>query len=331
VLGRVRIGRRKNNGRPDRGRLRILFSTDLHGSDVVFRKFLNAITVYEANVAILGGDLTGKRLAPVVHNAGGFDVTVLGEELRARTEEDLAPILERIRTLGQYPIVVSEDELEAMRDDPGIVERHFVEECQHQVGDWMQRAAERLAPLEIPFYVTGGNDDYMSIESVLDEAEWIINAEGHVLELGPGVQIISTGYGNPTPWQCPRDVSEDELAERIEAMARNLDPSARTVFNLHVPPYGSGLDRCPKLDTSVEPPRPVTGVEISAGSTAVADALRRHEPMLSLHGHIHESAGIQEIGPTIAINPGSEYGEGILRSAVIDIDGERVSPQLLTA
>jgi Icc-related predicted phosphoesterase len=103
------------------------------------------------------------------------------------------------------------------------------------------------------------------------------------------------------------------------------------VFNLHVPPYGSGLDRCPKLDASVDPPRPVSGVEIAAGSTAVADALSRHEPMLSLHGHIHESAGIREIGRTIAINPGSEYGEGVLRSTIVDIDGDRIIPQLLTA
>jgi Icc-related predicted phosphoesterase len=166
---------------------------------------------------------------------------------------------------------------------------------------------------------------------VLDEAEWITNAEGQVLALAPGLQMISTGYGNPTPWKCPRDVSEDELGARIEQMAGDLDNSCRAVFNLHVPPYGSGLDRCPKLDTSVNPPKPITGAEIAAGSTAVADALRRYEPILSLHGHIHEAAGIREIGHTVAINPGSEYGEGVLRTAVIDIEDGRVMPQLLSA
>jgi uncharacterized protein len=326
----MRIGRSKTGrGRP--AKVRIIFATDLHGSDVVFRKFLNAISVYEANVPILGGDLTGKRLAPIVQTETGFEADVTGEALHLRDEAELAPVLERIRTLGHYPIILSRDELESMRANPSLVEERFVRECEDQVADWMRRAADRLSPLGIPLYVTGGNDDYMSIESVLDKAEWITNAEGQVLELAPGLQMVSTGYGNPTPWQCPRDVSEDELSERIETMASRLDDSSRAVFNLHVPPHGSGLDRCPKLDTSVDPPKPITGVEIAAGSTAVVEALRRHHPVLSLHGHIHESAGIREMGSTIAINPGSEYGEGVLRTAIVDIDGDRVIPQLLSA
>jgi uncharacterized protein len=327
----VRIGRGKRTDADRTEPLRVFFATDLHGSDVVFRKFLNAISVYEVDVAILGGDLTGKRLAPIVRTSEGFEGEVVGETLHPRTEEELEPILGRIRSLGQYPIIVSREELDEMRADPSMVERRFVRECHTQVADWMRRAADRLSPLGIPLYVTGGNDDYLSIEGILDEAEWVTNAEGRVLDLAPGLQMISTGYGNPTPWECPRDVSENDLSERIELMARGLDESCRAVFNLHVPPYGSGLDRCAKLDTSVDPPRPITGVETAAGSTAVADALHRHEPILSLHGHIHESAGIREIGRTTAINPGSEYGEGVLRCTVVDIVGDRIMAQLLSA
>jgi uncharacterized protein len=327
----MRIGRARQASRKQPDRRRIIFATDLHGSEVVFRKFLNAISVYEADVAILGGDLTGKRLAPIVRGPTGFDGEVAGGAVHAEDESALEPILERIRSLGHYPIVISPDELATMRADPKLVDRYFERECHLQVADWMRRAAERLSPLGVPLYVTGGNDDYLSIEGVLDEAEWITNAEGQVLEVAPGLEMISTGYGNPTPWQCPRDVSEAELGSRIESMARMLDNSSRAVFNFHVPPFGSGLDRCPKLDTSVSPPKPITGVEIAAGSTAVSDALRRYEPVLSLHGHIHESAGICEIGHTIAINPGSEYGEGVLRCAVIDIEDGRVMAQLLSA
>jgi hypothetical protein len=54
--------------------------------------------------------------------------------------------------------------------------------------------------------------------------------------------------------------------------------------------------------------------------------------MLSLHGHIHESSGIQGLNGTTAVNPGSEYGEGVLHSAVVDLIDARVgSAQLLTA
>ena len=171
----------------------------------------------------------------------------------------------------------------------------------------------------------------LSIEGVLDNAEWITNAEGHVIDLAANVAMISTGYGNPTPWRCPRDVSEDELSGRIRKMADSLEDPGHAIFNLHVPPFGSGLDHCPRLDTTVEPPRPVAGEQISAGSTAVVEAIREYQPAVSLHGHIHEAGGIRQIGRTICINPGSEYAEGILRSAVIDIEGDRISPQLLTA
>jgi uncharacterized protein len=144
--------------------------------------------------------------------------------------------------------------------------------------------------------------------------------------------MISTGYGNPTPWQCPRDITEEQLHDRIEAMATQLPDARRAVFNLHVPPYASGLDLCPRLDTSTQPPRPLVGEQAPAGSSAVRDALTRFQPLLSLHGRIHESPGVRALGRTTAVNPGSEYGEGILHSAVIDlVDGRVHSAQLLTA
>jgi Icc-related predicted phosphoesterase len=212
------------------------------------------------------------------------------------------------------------------------VDQAFREACLAQVRDWMTRAAERLSPLGIPLYVTGGNDDYLEIEPVLAESPYIVNAEGQVISLTDGIEMISTGYGNPTPWHCPRDVSEEELAQRIDAMATRLADPHRAVFNLHVPPYASGLDLCPRLDTSQHPPRPMIGESAPAGSSAVRNALEKFQPLLSLHGHIHESPGVRELGPTTAVNPGSEYGEGILHSAVIDLIDQRVlSAQLLTA
>ena len=196
----------------------------------------------------------------------------------------------------------------------------------------MERAAERLEPNGVPIYVTGGNDDYFSIEKVLDDAPYIQNAEGQVLELAPGLPMISSGYGNQTPWKCPRDITEEELAEKIDAMASQLSEPRGAIFNLHVPPLGSGLDICPKLDTSVYPPRPMVGEVAAVGSAAVRDSIARFAPMLSLHGHIHEAPGVRELGPTTAVNPGSEYAQGVLRTAVIDIQGGEVaSAQLLTA
>jgi uncharacterized protein len=311
----------------------MLFATDLHGSEAVFRKFLNAVTIYEAGIAILGGDLTGKRIVPLVEGPGGaltadFD----GRDLRAQTDAEVEAITQRVRDAGQYPVRVTAAGYEQLLVSDEALHREFLSACVTQVRDWMERAAERLEPLGIPLYVTGGNDDYMEIEPVLEAAPYVVNAEGRVIDIVDKVEMISTGYGNPTPWRCPRDVSEDELAERIEGMAIRLRDARHAVFNLHVPPYGSGLDLCPRLDTSRDPPRPVVGEESPAGSRAVRHALAQFQPMLSLHGHIHESPGIRELGSTTAVNPGSEYGEGVLHSAVIDLVGDRVlSAQLLTA
>jgi Icc-related predicted phosphoesterase len=312
---------------------RLLYATDFHASDIVLRKFLNAVTVYEADVAVIGGDLTGKRLAPVVEQAGIWRAEVLGKERSVTSRDELESMIRQIRNLGQYPVVVSAQEYAELLEDDDAVSRRFEAEALLQVKEWLDLAAERLQPKGVPVYVTGGNDDYFSIEAVLDNAGYAVNADGKVLEIAPGVQMVSCGYGNPTPWPCPRDISEEDLGDRLEKMASQLADPERAVFNLHVPPFGSGLDICAKLDTSVDPPKPLVGAEINAGSTAVRAVIERYQPAISLHGHIHESSGIVKIGRTVCINPGSEYGEGVLRSAVIDFraDGRPVSWQLLTA
>jgi Icc-related predicted phosphoesterase len=93
------------------------------------------------------------------------------------------------------------------------------------------------------------------------------------------------------------------------------------IFNFHVPPLDSTLDSCPKLDWNTDPPTPiVSGGQIvfaGAGSQAVRKAIEKYQPMLGLHGHIHEAQGIIKIGKTTCINPGSEYGEGILRGCLV--------------
>lgn len=329
----MRLKPRKRAPREVSRSWRLLYATDFHAGDVVLRKFLNAVSVYEADVAIIGGDLTGKRLAPIVGQAGGWRAEVLGREQTAENEDELTAMTRQIRGLGQYPVVVTADEYAELLRDEDAVARRFEAEALLQVEEWLALAAERLEPLGVPLYITGGNDDYFSIETVLDRATYAINADGKVLEIAPGVEMISSGYGNPTPWPCPRDISEEELGQRLEKMASQLTNPSGAIFNLHVPPLGSGLDVCAKLDTSIEPPRPLVGEEINAGSTAVRAAIERYQPALGLHGHIHESGGITRIGPTICINPGSEYGEGVLRSAVIDFgaNGRPSSWQLLSA
>lgn len=312
--------------------VRILFVTDLHASEITFRKVLRAVEIYEATILMIGGDLAGKRVVPVVNGKGGYTTSVGGEDILV-DESGLPDLITRIKNLGQYPIVLDLDEYEALAKDPDGVHQRFLESSHAQVDDWMARLAAKFEPKGIPIYVTGGNDDYMSIEEILDAAPWVVNAGEKVLEVVPGVEMISTGFGNPTPWNCPRDVPEEKLLEIITTMADKLQNPKTAIFNLHVPPHGSGLDQAPLLDTSVVPPRPIIGEVSSVGSTAVKQVIERYQPQVGLHGHIHESRGVQKIGRTTCVNPGSEYTEGILRSAVVDFSkkGELLNVQLLGA
>jgi uncharacterized protein len=156
--------------RPPERSWRLLYATDFHAGDVVLRKFLNAVSVYEADVAVIGGDLTGKRLAPIVAHAGEWRAEVLGREQTAADEAELKAIVKQIRDLGQYPVVVTAEEYAELLGDTDAVARRFEAEALLQVEEWLAKGAERLEPLGVPLYVTGGNDDYFSIEAVLDGA-----------------------------------------------------------------------------------------------------------------------------------------------------------------
>jgi Icc-related predicted phosphoesterase len=320
---------RGKRGRVGAERRRVLFVTDLHGSEITFRKAIKGVEVYGADALIVGGDLTGKQIVPLVQDGDRFTGQVMGTPVTV-DEAGLGELSEAIKNLGQYPVPMSRVEYEHTMASPEAQDDAFVEACHDQVRAWMARLDDRLGG-QAAVFVTGGNDDYLSIEPIIDSAEWVINAEGRVVDLLTGVPMISSGYGNPTPWGCPRDVSEETLGERIEAMAEQLDDSGGAVFNLHVPPHASGLDRCMRLDTTVSPPRPVVGEEIDAGSTAVRAALERYQPALSLHGHIHECRGIRRIGATRCVNPGSEYAEGVLNAAIVDFAGSELANIQLVA
>ena len=55
------------------------------------------------------------------------------------------------------------------------------------------------------------------------------------------------------------------------------------------------------------------------GSSAVRASIEAHQPLLALHGHIHESRGQVRLGRTVSLNPGSEYAEGVLRGVIVTL------------
>jgi len=297
--------------------MKMFFATDIHGSEICWKKFLNAAAFYKADLVVLGGDVTGKIMVPVVAYPGYWEVSVRGERRRLETREELHETMQQLRDRGSYPTIVTRDELDTLSNETAITHR-FNAEMTRSLDRWLDMADGKLRGGAIPCILNGGNDDIFEIDPILESSPAVMFAEGKVIDLG-GFTMISMGYTNPTPWDTHREAPEDELAMRIDAIAARVPDMNRTIFNFHAPPYGTGLDEAPELDASM---RPTHGGAVMkpVGSTAVREAIQRYQPPLSVHGHIHESRGVAKMGRTLTVNPGSSYGDGVLQAALLDIN-----------
>lgn len=316
----------------------IFYATDVHGSERTWRKFLNAAAFYQADVLVMGGDVMGKLTIPIIREARGTHrATIHGRVEHLATEADVTRARARIADLGFYDIVVDEDEYAAIRDRPARIEALWQRLAAERLERWIAMAEDRLGPAGIRCYVSGGNDDLTEVMTTLPSTgtRSIVGCEGRVVPLDDGHQMVSLPYVNPTPWHTPREAPEEQLAEMIEEIVAGLPDPSRAIFNFHAPPVDSTLDTCPMLDPATDPPSQVVRggqpVLYGAGSTAVRSALQRHQPLLGLHGHIHESQSAARIGRTQCINPGSEYGEGVLRGCLITIADGMVKGFQMTA
>jgi Icc-related predicted phosphoesterase len=311
--------------------VRLFYATDVHGSERCFRKFLNAGAFYEADAILLGGDITGKAIVPLVASNGRYRGRYLGEPFDVTEGEEADELEKRIANTGYYAWRCSPEENAVCEGDAAAQRELFTRLIMERVAGWATLAAERLGPQGIPCYINAGNDDPPEIDAVLESAEWVQFLEGRVVELPDGTQVASCGYANVTPWACPRDVAEEELAGRLEAVIGQLDDPGSAVFNFHCPPYDTGIDAGPKLREDFRVTAGAGGIEmVPVGSKACREAITRHQPLLGLHGHLHESRGTFELGRTLCINPGSEYTEGVLRGALIELDGGKVKTHQFT-
>ena len=312
--------------------MRLFFATDVHGSDRCFTKFVNAGAFYGADAVLLGGDITGKAIVPLIGENGRRRAIFLGEEVETRSEEELVALEKKIANTGYYSHRCTRGEADELASDETARERLFLELIVERVERWVALAEERLAPAGIPCLVNAGNDDPREIDDAIRASEHVEFLEGRVVELPDGTEVASCGYANRTPWDCPRDVDESELAERLEDVVSKLTDPERAIFNFHCPPFDTGIDQGPKLSADMRLRSGAGGVEMQpVGSTACRDAIVRYRPMLGLHGHLHESRGTYKLGPTVGINPGSEYNEGILRGALVEVKkGKLKSHQFTT-
>lgn len=303
--------------------MRIFYATDVHGSDICWRKFLNAGAFHKADVLIMGGDMTGKAMVPIVANGSSWELTLQDQKLTLTTEAEVVAMEKRISDRGYYPIRLTREEVNAWAADPSLVDVRFKAEIVHGVERWMAIADEKLRGSQIRCIVSPANDDMFEIDEIIERATIPVLGEAVAIDL-EGLTMISTGWTNPTPWNTFRELPEDQLRVKIDELVKAAPDPHRAIFNFHVPPYGSNLDNAPKLDAAMNY---VSGGQalIPVGSHAVRDAILHYGPLLSLHGHIHEGRGAVKLGRTLAVNPGSTYEDGVLQAAIVDLDTKKGS------
>ena len=303
---------------------KIFFATDIHGSEKCWLKLVNSGAFYEVDTVVLGGDMTGKGIQVLLEETPGvWKTNFLGEQVVMDDEASLSQVEAKVRNAGFYPHRFKPDEFNHFISSEEVQEQVFREEMTRVIEGWLEFAEKKLKGSGRRIVVTAGNDDPLYINELFTQSSVVQMVERQVIQLDDNHEMINEGYSNPTPWKTHREMDEDSLYEVIKQQIEQVKDVKNAIFNLHVPPHNSKLDDAPLLDENI---RPVDGgrTYVPVGSTAVRKAIETYQPLLGLHGHVHEAKGSAYIGRTLCINPGSNYMEGALAGYLISLDKNSV-------
>jgi len=297
----------------------------LHGSEVVWRKFLNSAKYFDLDALVISGDMTGKLIVPIFRREERiYEATVLGQP-RTVSEKELPELEKDIRKLSYLPYRTTAQESEKIFADEELREKIFEGLQVNVIREWLRLVPEKV-PAKCRVILTPGNDDTFAIDELIRADSRVVYGEEEVVSLDEEHEVACCGWSNPTPWKTPRECSEDELMRKLERTVAKIKNMKTAVFCFHCPPYDSQIDYAPELKPDLTPVylhgRPHM---IPVGSKSVRSVIEKHQPLLSLHGHIHEATGFIKIGRTQCVNPGSEYGEGILRAYLVELDHDRIT------
>jgi Icc-related predicted phosphoesterase len=310
---------------------RIYYASDFHGSRVCWRKFINAAEFYTADALVMGGDLIGKALVPITQSDSGYVARLGGEERCASTDKQLEELERAIRFNGFYPWRAEPKDVARLSGEPGFGDRVFLQVALAELREWIATANERLGPGGPLAYVMAGNDDPWEVDAVLQLGSSVVFCDERIVTVGDH-ELLSSSRSNRTPWDTARELDEDELYRQLRRLADQLESPHTAIFNLHVPPHNNGLDTAIELDETLAPVmRGGKPHEIPVGSHAVRQIIEEVQPVVSLHGHIHESRGITKIGRTVTINAGSAYQSGQIQGCLIQIAGDRLKSKALVS
>lgn len=294
------------------------FTGDIHGSELTFKKLLKAGKFYEVNTIVIAGDLVGKGMVPILKSGSKYTCEFGGEQRSMETEADLKTMIEMIGNTGFYTYVTEQDEVAALRADPVSSEKLVNGLIVKRMISWMAQMEESGKMDGITYYISAGNDDPFEVDAVMQSTANVINPEEKCLAVHPKIDMLTFGGTNPTPWDTPREYPEDKLLEKLEELVRQVPDPKKCIFSLHAPPYGTKLDVAPKLNKDLRMESGLGGSPFqNVGSKSVRTIIEKYQPLVGVHGHVHECAGKDKIGNTLIFNHGSEYAQGVLRGLIL--------------
>jgi Icc-related predicted phosphoesterase len=310
---------------------RIFFVSDVHGSERMFLKFTNAGKYYKANVLMIGGDITGKTITPVFDKGGSWTAQYVGHWRTARNEQELGLLEKDIRDLGSYAYRTTDSEWNTLRESEAKSNQLFEQVMSDSIRRWVKIAEERLKPLGCKVIINTGNDDLPIVGKIISESDYIIYPNESIIQIDDH-EMPSIGYSNMTPWNCPGDLPEEALLSKLEEVTSGLKRPETSLFNFHCPPYDTQIDVAPRLDPDLKPYLTPGGEPEMAhvGSSSVRKVIEKLHPLAGLHGHIHESRGVSQVGKTQCFNPGSEYLTGVLRGLVLNLSDKKLDNYIFT-
>ncbi|MFW9889469.1 MAG: phosphoesterase [Candidatus Thorarchaeota archaeon] len=305
--------------------MRIFQACDPHGSQQTWEKMCRAPKAFKADVAMMCGDLTGKAIMPIIQEKEDrWYANPRGQKKTFKKQKDLDRFIAFTKDEGFYPAILTPDELAHLQETDGEITKLFEKLMVERIQEWMDMANDRI-PEEVMVVVNPGNDDDYVIDEIIKNDERIIYPLQKVVDVH-GYPMISLEWVNSTPWNTHRECPDEELLAKLEAEFARIDTNdySNVLCNFHDPPFNSGLDVAPQLTEDHRVAKAgAHEIMVPVGSKSVRAVIEKYQPLLGMHGHIHESVGYRKIGRTLCVNPGSEYREGILKGFLITIeDGE---------
>ncbi len=257
-----------------------IFASDLHGSLPRFKKLFEFIKAKRPAAVFLGGDLVPPQMYfSKVHETTTDDFfdSVLGRGC-ARLHLEMGASYPRVFiVLGNH--------------DSRLMEKQLA--GGEKSGRWEYAHGRRLA---------FGSHDVIGYNFVPPSPFLFKDWERHDVSryVDPGCTALEDGRFS-TP------VNEHELkyatiAEDLRTLTEGQDLS-QVILLFHTPPYRTKLDRA-ELDGKVIDQVPL---DVNVGSIAVKRFIEERQPLLTLHGHIHESPRLtgswhDQIGHTVCLS-----------------------------